>query len=126
MLAKASINNMSDEVWFDQPIGCGKMRKIIFLGAIMLLSPSVLAVDCGPLKVVAIQPQKADVLIQVQGDSWTAWKSLGLHSEISTPSFQSVAQQALVAGNSILLRYTDGYDCSSNDYGKTQMIRIIK
>ncbi|MFA0813954.1 hypothetical protein [Microbulbifer epialgicus] len=104
------------------------MKQLISTVALLLLaSESYATVDCGPLKVTAIQVQKADVLVQVQGESWETWKSLGLHSESSTSSFQSVAQQAMATGDSVILRFPDGYDCMISDYTQSaQMIRIYK
>lgn len=102
------------------------MKKILFFVMSFVFSSTAYAVDCGPLKVTAIQAQKADVLIQVKDDNGTRWRSLGSHSEPSTPSFQSVAQQAMAMGNSVVLRFPDGYDCTQTGYDRAWMIRILK
>lgn len=100
-------------------------KSFIFL--FFFLPVSVFGVDCGGLKVKAVQSQKANVLIQVSGQGGTYWKNLGSHGSDSIKSYQSIAQQALATGDSIVLRFPSGYDCNTTDYGTVpDMIRIVK
>ncbi|MFC5080996.1 hypothetical protein VTH8203_01580 [Vibrio thalassae] len=101
------------------------MKKILLMILASLMASQSYAVDCGPVEIKAIQSQKEDVLVLIKGNGLEAWKSLGLHSQQSTSSFQSIAQQALATRVSVILRFPDGENCGETDYSTSaQAIRI--
>jgi hypothetical protein len=105
-----------------------KQKNILCFVAIALFaSPIFASIDCGPAKIIAIQSQNSDVLIEVSIAGITSWKALGLQTSNYTKSFQAIAQQALASDLNIVLRYPDGYDCMVTNFGTPAlMIRITK
>lgn len=87
-----------------------------FILAITLLASYSQAEDCTYTKITAIQAQTSNVLINVSNGTTTQWKKLGDYSESYLNSFQSIAQQALAVGASIVLRFDGDHDCGASDF----------
>lgn len=103
------------------------IRRWLLL-ALLPLTVSAHAIDCGPYKVVAIQAQTTDVLVLLRsatGQGGDFWKSLGLWSSSSTRPYLAIVQQALATDRWISLRYADPYICSATDYStQPHMVRL--
>jgi hypothetical protein len=102
-----------------------KSLKVLALTSMLSASFATKAIDCGPYKVVIIQAQQGDVLMQVSSGGVTTWKSLGQWSAPATRPYLAITQQALAMDRSIFLRYADPYTCASTDYfTQPQMVRL--
>ena len=109
-------------------MGDRKMKfKLVICIASFALATQATALECGPYDVISIQSQSTNVIVRVEDDSGKYWKNLGLYTDDWVNSYQSLAQQALAADKSVVLRFASDHDCSSSDYTTaTQMIRIVK
>lgn len=101
------------------------IRLALLCLSFMLVPTGARAVDCGPYRILRIQAQQGDVLVNLVADGPDVWKSLGAWSSPSTRPFLSLAQQAAAMNRLIYLRYADGHVCASTDYvTQPQMVRV--
>jgi hypothetical protein len=103
------------------------MKKYLLIIMMVISNAAFATVDCDNLTVNGIQSQSTNLLINVKTSNGNAWKSLGIHGDVTTQSFQAIAQQALAMNMRIIMRFPDGHICSADDFNSVPfMIRITR
>jgi len=74
----------------------------------LFYSLSAQAIDCPPAKVVHLQPQKANILVKLEGQDW---HKVGSADDPGAKAMYSALLAAQMAGRTVTIRYPDGYDC---------------